>query len=255
MPRGAWPRLGAAAEGLRAAALRDIVAAEAGMRRSEVNMRIARAEAFLASMSFLLPPWSSRRPEDWRGRLPAESEIVDAMLGWDLTDFGSGDFDRRGLILFTLRNGGPDPRRKAYAEKVMIVGEGQETPTHFHWAKAEDIIARGGGRLVLQLWASTADEGLSPEPLRVSVDGARREVEAGGLVILAPGESICLERGVYHRFFGEAGSGPVLAGEVSSVNDDRTDNRFLEPVGRFPAIEEDEPPARLLASDYPNYVD
>lgn len=223
------------------------------MKRSEINSRIADAEAFFASMSFRLPPWSSRRPEEWKGRLPGESGIVDAMLGWDLTDFGSGDFDRRGLLLFTLRNGSPS-REKTYAEKAMIVGEGQETPTHFHWSKMEDIIVRGGGRLVVQLWGSTRDEGLSRDTVLISVDGAEREVPAGGEIVLGPGESVCLEPGTYHRFYGEAGSGRVLVGEVSAVNDDRTDNRFLEPVGRFPEIEEDEPPSRLLASDYPAYV-
>ncbi|MDD3366556.1 MAG: D-lyxose/D-mannose family sugar isomerase, partial [Sphaerochaetaceae bacterium] len=34
------------------------------------------------------------------------------------------------------------------------------------------------------------------------------------------------------------------------VNDDNTDNRFFEDVGRFPAIEEDEAPLHLLVSDY-----
>ncbi len=223
------------------------------MKRSEINRRIARAESFFASMSFRLPPWSSRRPEEWKGRLPAESEIVEAMLGWDISDFGSGDFDRRGLLLFTLRNGMPGGS-KSYAEKIMIVGEGQETPTHFHWSKSEDIIVRGGGRLIVQLWAAAPDEGLSDRSLRLRVDGELREVEPGGSVVLGPGESVCLERGVYHRFRGEAGSGPVLVGEVSAVNDDRSDNRFLEPIGRFPRIEEDEAPARLLVSDYPSYV-
>ena len=45
----------------------------------------------------------------------------------------------------------------------------------------------------------------------------------------------------------------VLAGEVSRVNDDHTDNRFLEKAGRFPAIEEDAPPLRLLVGDYDKY--
>ncbi len=40
-------------------------------------------------------------------------------------------------------------------------------------------------------------------------------------------------------------------GEVSQCNDDNTDNRFNPPVGRFPAIEEDEPPYRLLCNEYP----
>ena len=49
----------------------------------------------------------------------------------------------------------------------------------------------------------------------------------------------------------ENGSGPVLIGEVSQCNDDNTDNRFYEPIGRFPTIEEDEAPYRLLCNEYP----
>ena len=37
----------------------------------------------------------------------------------------------------------------------------------------------------------------------------------------------------------------------SRPNDDSNDNRFNPPVGRFPAIEEDEPPYRLLCNEYP----
>jgi D-lyxose ketol-isomerase len=39
-------------------------------------------------------------------------------------------------------------------------------------------------------------------------------------------------------------------GEVSKVNDDWTDNHFLDGVGRFPDIDEDEEPLYLLAMDY-----
>jgi D-lyxose ketol-isomerase len=222
------------------------------MRRSEINRRIAEAEAFFESMKFRLPPWSSRSPSDWRGRYAEESEIVDNMLGWDLTDFGSGEFDYVGLLLFTLRNGRPGRDAKPYAEKIMIVAEGQVTPTHFHWSKMEDIIVRAGGTLVLQLWSSTPVEGLSEAPVCVRVDGALRELEAGSFLRLGPGESVCLEPRVYHRFYGE--SGKVLVGEVSSVNDDASDNRFLESAGRFPRIEEDEEPLRLLATDYLRYL-
>ena len=56
---------------------------------------------------------------------------------------------------------------------------------------------------------------------------------------------------MYHTFWGESGKGKILVGEVSKVNDDRVDNRFYEPVGRFPEIEEDEPPLYLLGMDYP----
>jgi D-lyxose ketol-isomerase len=176
------------------------------------------------------------------------------MLGWDLTDFGSGDFHKCGLILFTIRNGNPLRDKKIYAEKAMIVEEMQETPMHFHWKKMEDIINRGGGNLVIELYNSDEREGFSAKDVVLKIDGISRTVQPGGAVTLKPGESICLEQGVYHRFNGEKGKGKVLVGEVSAVNDDSNDNRFYEPVGRFPDIIEDEKPLHLLASDYSKYL-
>ena len=177
------------------------------------------------------------------------------MLGWDLTDYGAGDFEKSGLILFTIRNGNPAAGHfKQYAEKIMIVSENQICPMHFHWSKTEDIINRGGGNLVVELFGSTKDEELDNKPVTVSVDGLERIIEPGGKVILTPGESIFLKQGMYHRFYGEQGKGKVLVGEVSSVNDDNTDNRFHEPQARFPEIDEDEPPLHLLCTDYPDYV-
>ena len=70
------------------------------------------------------------------------------------------------------------------------------------------------------------------------------------MIRLQPGESITLYPGVYHSFWGEEGCGKILVGEVSKVNDDRTDNHFLEKTGRFPEIEEDEAPLYLLYQDY-----
>ena len=68
---------------------------------------------------------------------------------------------------------------------------------------------------------------------------------------LAPGQSITITPLLYHDVTVEPGGGPVLLGEVSQCNDDNTDNRFNPPAGRFPAIEEDEPPYRLLCNEYP----
>lgn len=219
------------------------------MKRSEINTLIRDAEAFFAQHQFPLPVWAHWTPEAWAKAGTEVEEIRTNMLGWDLTDFGSGDFFSRGLLLFTIRNGNPARDRKPYAEKIMIVCPEQETPMHFHWSKMEDIINRGGGNLVIELYGATDDEQLSDKPLSVSIDGVRRMVPPGGQVVLTPGESICLEQNVYHRFWGQKGRGLVLVGEVSMVNDDATDNRFLEPIGRFPAIDEDEAPYRLLASD------
>jgi len=223
------------------------------VKRSEINALIRDGEEFFARCGFALPPFAGWSPEEWRSVGPEADEIRARGLGWDLTDFGSGNFSRTGLLLFTVRNGDArDPASKCYAEKAMIVREGQVTPCHFHWRKTEDIICRAGGRLVIELANATGDESaLAETDVQVSTDGVARRLPARATVTLAPGESITLVPRLYHRFWGEAGSGPVLVGEVSSVNDDAADNRFLEPTGRFPKIEEDEPPYRHLCTEYP----
>jgi D-lyxose ketol-isomerase len=345
------------------------------MKRSEINGLIRHAIEFFQDHQFYLPPWAYWRPEDWRGKKATCSEIMDNQLGWDITDFGKGEFDKYGLLLFTIRNGnsreietkpptGSDPRvfwdnfhktwklreqgksigycrknvhewhalvssgiydlvmmcqrlkeappspsleelerigwtptsnkkekwaefsrscpisiydiqakykklvsarvnarrpavnPKVYAEKIMIVRENQETPWHFHWKKMEDIINRGGGNLVIELYNAKLndDSEFSEESVPVKVDGVLREIAPGGAVILSPGESICLEQRMYHRFFAEEGKGIVLVGEVSQVNDDMTDNRFYKPQGRFPSIVEDEAPLHLLVGDYERFL-
>ncbi|HHV44049.1 MAG TPA: D-lyxose/D-mannose family sugar isomerase [Firmicutes bacterium] len=223
------------------------------MKRSEINALITEAIAFLKEHRFHLPPFAFWSPEEWAQKGREYDEIRDNMLGWDVTDFGSGDFYKVGLLLFTLRNGNLELTQysKPYAEKVMIVEENQVTPFHFHRLKMEDIINRGGGNLLVQLYNSTDDEKLADTPVTVHQDGRQYEVPAGSIVRLTPGESITLKPYVYHRFWGEEGTGKVLLGEVSQVNDDRTDNRFLDEVGRFPAVIEDEPAKYLLVHEYP----
>jgi D-lyxose ketol-isomerase len=65
----------------------------------------------------------------------------------------------------------------------------------------------------------------------VRTDGTMRTTVGGDRLKLAPGESVTLEPDCWHAFWGEGG--PVLIGEISNVNDDRTDNIFREPIGRF----------------------
>jgi len=213
------------------------------------------ADAFIKSYGFLLPPFAYWSPDDWRNKGQEVREIVENNLGWDITDFGQGDYDNFGLFLFTVRNGTPENLKsgtgKLYAEKIMVVGENQITPMHSHWIKVEDIINRGGGKLAIQLYNSTEDEKLADTDITVSMDGVVHAFKAGDIVMLNPGESITLPTGLYHKFWGVGGS--VLIGEVSLVNDDNTDNCFLEPIGRFPNIEEDEPPLYLLVNDYDRY--
>ena len=223
------------------------------MKRSEVNEIIRQADDFIGSFDFKLPPFAAWTPDQFRKRRDAAEAIVSARLGWDVTDFGRGAYDSFGLTLFTLRNGNAADLAKGrgmlYAEKLLLLKPGQLNPTHRHNVKAEDIIVRGGGRCAFELFMSDGEGWIDPAAeVRVHTDGIERRLEAGGVVMLSPGESITLLPGVWHRFWAE--DRDVLLGEVSTVNDDVTDNVFNEPIGRFSDIDEDEPPYRLLVADY-----
>ena len=222
------------------------------MKRSEINAIIRDADAFLKLSGFCLPPFAYWTPEDWQSKRKEANEIIDRRLGWDVTDFGQGDYRNVGLCVFTLRNGSPENltthRGKTYAEKILIVDRNQVTPKHFHRVKMEDIINRGGGNLVVQLYNSTPDEGLDSSDVVVSTDGLKQRIQAGGHVILHPGESITIPQYCYHTFWAEESR--TLVGEVSMINDDNLDNRFYEQMDRFSIVEEDEKPFRLLVSDY-----
>lgn len=222
------------------------------MRRSEINRIIQEGMAFFDRMHFALPPFARFRQEDWEARRADCRELFDLGLGWDVTGFGLDEFERFGLLLFTLRNGraGSQEYPKPYAEKIMMVRENQVTLRHFHWRKREDIINRGGGNLVLELFrADPAASKLAGGPFEIRVDGMVRRMRSGERLVLTPGESVCLEPIHAHRFYGEPGAGDVLVGEVSAVNDDDTDNCFIDGAVRFDPIEEDVPPEFLLAAD------
>src|SRR5258708_34052116 len=143
------------------------------MKRSEINSLISDALAFMREKQFLLPRFATWTPDEWRAKGPEVSEIVTSQLGWDITDFGSGDFEKIGLVIFTIRNGTfaelKKPQGKIYAEKILIVQENQVTPTHFHHQKMEDIINRGGGNLMICLWNSTQVNALPSTPVTVSL--------------------------------------------------------------------------------------
>lgn len=221
------------------------------MKRSEINQIMREAVEFIQDKKFPLPPFAFWSPEEWATKGKEYDEIRDNMLGWDITDFGQGDYKTVGLLMFTLRNGNFNDKKyiKPYAEKLLIVEEGQITPYHFHWSKMEDIINRGGGDLLVQVYNSTEDGAFADTDVPVNIDGRQYAVKAGTVLRLTPGESISIQCGMYHKFWAEGGK--TLLAEVSKVNDDRVDNRFYEPQGRFPEIEEDEAPLYLLGNEYP----
>ncbi len=223
------------------------------MKRSEINTAMRGALQLFDEFKIKLPDFVLWSQKDWQSKGPETQEIVDNMLGWDITDFGGGDFNKMGLLLITLRNGNqknPQKYPKPYAEKLMVVKENQITPMHFHWNKMEDIINRGGGNLIIKLYNSTKEEELADTDVVVSIDGVKHTFPAGSEISIKPGQSITLTPGLYHRFWGEEGKGTLLVQEVSMCNDDTADNRFYDKVGRFPDIEEDEAPLHLLCNEY-----
>ena len=224
------------------------------MKRSQINKAVKDMEEMAGKQGFHLPPFCGFSPEEWEKKGREYDEIRDNALGWDITDFGHGDFDHVGMSLVTIRNGNIYNKKytKPYAEKLIFMYDGQTAPFHFHRYKMEDIINRGGGELDIQVYLSKEDGALDTESeVEVWSDGRRYTVPAGTKVRLSPGQSISIYQGLYHQFITVPGTGDVLIGEVSMCNDDDRDNFFLEPAGRFPEIIEDEKPYRLLCKEYP----
>lgn len=225
------------------------------MKRSLINDILKEGDAFIRSFGYIMPPFAYWSPDEMKRR--DTTMLRQRGMGWDITDYGQEKFDEMGLFLFTTRNGLQQDlstgRGMLYAEKIMISRKDQYSPMHRHNVKAEDIINRGGGQLVLELFAPLPDGGIDRESdVTVPVDGELRTFKPGGKLSLSPGESVTLMPGVWHAFWGEGGD--VLIGEVSTVNDDLTDNVFEMEIGRFASVEEDEAPVHLLVSDYESYL-
>jgi len=226
------------------------------VKRSDINRIMGEADGMIRSFGFVLPPFAYWTPGEFRARRDAR-RILEARMGWDITDYGRGEFDRMGLFLFTLRNGSladlERGRGMVYAEKLLISRQDQLSPMHTHVIKSEDIINRGGATLAVKLYGSDDAGGFARDRGGVvRCDGIDRPFAPGEILKLAPGESVTLMPGDWHAFWGEGGD--VLIGEVSTVNDDVTDNVFVEPIGRFAEIEEDEAPMHLLVSDYDRWL-
>lgn len=227
------------------------------MKRSRINDIMAEADEMIRSYGYVLPPFSRWSPDEFKARASSAQHVIKSRCGWDITDYGAGRYEQMGLFLFTLRNGLLSDLQAGggmcYAEKLLISKQDQLSPMHTHALKAEDIINRGGATLVVELYGSD-DQGrfAGDRGGTVWCDGIRRDFAPGEKLRLAPGESVTLRPGDWHAFWGEGGD--VLIGEVSTVNDDETDNIFRDPIGRFATIEEDEAPKHLLVSDYSHWL-
>ncbi len=227
------------------------------MKRSEINRQIQKSIELLNKYCITLPPFGYWTLADWNAHASCIEEIRSAMLGWDITDYGTGKFSTCGTVLFTVRNGvlAHPEIGSPYAEKYIILDEGQYLPCHCHKAKTEDIINRAGGLMQVYLWNSLACGKRAPNgTVKVHADGIVKTVKAGEPFDVLPGQSIRMTPGMYHIFGAKAGGGPLICGEVSSVNDDQTDNYFVDDCPRFARIIEDEAPVHPLCNEYTKLV-
>jgi D-lyxose ketol-isomerase len=222
------------------------------MKRSEINRALRYAEKMLDAISFRLPEFGSWGIEQWKARRKETGVIRQTMLGWDITDFGMNNFSEVGAVLFTLRNGivGRTDMGSPYAEKLICLRKNQRLPLHYHAVKTEDIITRSG-----LMWMELYNSGKNglvdrEDPVQVYCDGIQKTYAPGERFEIQPGGSATLYPGLYHLF---GASMDTVIGEVSSVNDDKTDNYFAETVSRFAEIEEDEEPLRLLCNEYEKF--
>ena len=211
------------------------------MKRSEINFAIHKAKLIMEEYSWTLPIWGYWTKKEYEENPKIRKYLKEHQMGWDVTDFGKGMFKQQGITLFCIRNGIQGKKEdKPYAEKLLFMYEGQQIPYHSHKVKLEDIINRGGGDLALEF--VEVDNNLKEinNDILVSVDGEDKTIKPHEPLILKRGQSVTVERNIYHKFYAAKGTGMVMAGEVSQVNDDNNDNYFLETVGRFSKIEEDE---------------
>ena len=217
------------------------------MKRSEINAAINTAKKMMDEYNWTLPEWGYWSKEDYKDKPEISKYLKDHQMGWDVTDFGKDNFNSQGITLFCIRNGIQGAKDdKPYAEKLLFMQEGQEIPFHSHKVKLEDIINRGGGDLAIEFLEVDKDFRELQKEIDVLVDGQTLKIQPLKPLILKRGQSVTVERNVYHKFYAVEGTGMVMAGEVSQVNDDNKDNYFLEPVGRFSDIEEDEAATHLL---------
>src|SRR5690348_7909450 len=95
------------------------------MKRSQINTLIDEALEFIHSQNFHLPTWAQWNADKWKTMGVEVDEIKKHGLGWMVTDFGSKEFDKTGLLLFVMRNGlllnNRPQTTKLYAERMFVV--------------------------------------------------------------------------------------------------------------------------------------
>ena len=172
------------------------------MKRSFINKIVEEAMAFAREQNMTLPKFAYMTADDWRNADQTSwEEVFDLELGWDVTDYGTNDFYKTGTCLFTLRNGSvSNPKYpKPYAEKMMLIEDGQVLPYHFHTYKMEDILNRGGGTLCIKCYWATEDNKLDEQrPVEISFDAQKCTFAPGEVIRIPVGSGVTLPPRMYH---------------------------------------------------------
>lgn len=227
------------------------------MKRSEINSALRWATTLLKESKIYLPRFAYWDMEQWVQNSAQISAIRSVMQGWDVTDFGYDCFREIGAVLFTVRNGMPGNKEVGtpYAEKYLILHEGQHLPMHCHHIKTEDIINRGGGIMTMQFFNSLPDGSVDRDrDVEFLSDGLKMRCHAGASLEITSGNSVTIPPRLYHIIGVKPHNGDLVAGEVSSINDDNSDNYWVEAVSRFSQVEEDEPPLYPLCKEYERWL-
>lgn len=238
------------------------------MKRSEINAAIARAINSARSSKVSLPLWA-----DWTHDRFGENAdgIRRQKLGWKVIDFGKGDFANCGLVLLVVSspivdNAG-EPLRQSlqdgnriypvpgFSRKFLFVQRGQVEPNHYHVAKARKDVTVLAGTVRFQLfWANESHE-MTAQEVSVQVDGLWQQVEAGGQVVLQPGQTITLPSYLSHVIDASTSEIDVILLEVSTANNDNNDNYFPDFTPTASAIEEDEAAVFYLLDEQHSLVE
>lgn len=223
------------------------------MKRSQINQSIIWAMDLLEKYNIKLPYFAYWTLDKWKLKKSKTKAIKEVMLGWDITDYGKDSYNKLGAVLFTLRNGSLNDSSigTPYAEKLIILKDGQRLPLHYHASKTEDIINKAGGILAIKVYNSLENGDVDYDSkVRIDLDGIEHLFEAGEEINIHNGNSITLRPYVYHLFWAKEGVGDLICGEVSSINDDKKDNYNAEDVSRFSTIVEDETIIYPLCNEY-----
>lgn len=220
------------------------------LKRSHVNRIIKDAIDFFESQNISLPEFAYWNGDDWNRD---ESALLKQLNpGWEIWD-PDGCFKKVGVCVLDVRKAVcfDDGIQSRVCENYMMVREGQFCPWHYHRKKVEDIRNSGGGVLAVQLAQITADgKPDTQKPVLVKKNYAVKEMAAGSVVLLHPGDSMILDPMVYHQFWAVEGNGNVVFEEVFEAIEGN-DDHFLDypPEKHLKQIEEDEPALYPLMSE------